>query len=86
MRESLLENVITQPSRWRSCPAAGAKQGFELLFLSFLTWPADRRAVQMMCARIGMVSAQGLIGSLREIFPRPAILLVAVALSAQTSR
>ena len=36
--------------------------------------------VQMMCARIGMVTGQGLAGALREKFPKPVMVLVCVAL------
>jgi len=37
-------------------------------------------AVQMMCARIGMVSGQGLARALRRKFPRPVVALMALAL------
>lgn len=67
------------PSGIATYSIAGAQRGFELLFLSFLTWPL-MGAVQMMCARIGMVSGQGLIGSLGKKFPRFVILLIAIAL------
>ncbi len=36
--------------------------------------------VQMMCARIGMVTGKGLAGALRDKFPKPLVGLVAVAL------
>ncbi len=37
-------------------------------------------AVQMMCARIGMVTGRGLIGALRQKFPRPLLVAAAGAL------
>ena len=37
-------------------------------------------AVQMMCARIGMVTGEGLAGALRKKFPRWAVVIAAVAL------
>jgi Mn2+/Fe2+ NRAMP family transporter len=37
-------------------------------------------AVQMMCARIGMVTGAGLAGALRKRFPRPVLVAAAVAL------
>jgi Mn2+/Fe2+ NRAMP family transporter len=37
-------------------------------------------AVQTMCARIGMVTGQGIAGALRHKFPRPVLFIAAVAL------
>lgn len=39
-------------------------------------------AVQMMCARIGMVTGQGLAGAFRHKFPRPIIIIISLALLA----
>jgi len=36
--------------------------------------------VQMMCARIGMVTGKGLAGALRDRFPRPVLIVVCLAL------
>jgi len=41
--------------------------------------------VQMMCARIGMVSGRGLAGAMHRKYPRPLILVAAVALFAANS-
>ncbi len=60
---------------------AGASQGLSLLYTSIFTWPL-MGAVQMMCARIGLVTGQGLIGSLEQKLPRPIILLIALSLFA----
>jgi Mn2+/Fe2+ NRAMP family transporter len=43
------------------------------------TWPLTI-AVQTMCARIGMVTGQGIAGALRHKFPRPVLVVAAVAL------
>lgn len=59
---------------------AGAQHGLSLLYTSFLTWPL-MAAVQVMCARIGMVTGQGLIYSLRKKFPRSIIWIFIFALS-----
>ena len=69
------------PSGIATYSIAGAKQGFELLFLAYLTWPL-MAAVQMMCARIGMVTGEWLTGSLRKKFPKPVIVLASSALFA----
>src|SRR5260370_16135232 len=58
---------------------AGAQLGLTLLWTALLTWPL-MAAVQMMCARIGMVSGQGLAGALRRKFPQAVLIGVAVAL------
>jgi NRAMP (natural resistance-associated macrophage protein)-like metal ion transporter len=58
---------------------AGAKSGTVLLWTAFLTWPL-MAAVQMMCARIGMVTGEGLAGALRKKFPRWLVALVTFAL------
>ena len=48
---------------------AGAQQGLALLYTALFTWPL-MATVQMMCARIGMVSGQGVVYSLRKKLPR----------------
>jgi len=58
---------------------AGAQLGTSLLWTAFLTWPL-MWAVQMMCARIGLVSGVGLAGALRKKFPRPLLVIAAVSL------
>jgi Mn2+/Fe2+ NRAMP family transporter len=39
-------------------------------------------AVQMMCARIGMVTGKGLGGALRDRFPKPLLIVICLALLA----
>ena len=60
---------------------AGAKHGFALLPLSFLTWPL-MAVVQLTCARIGMVTGEGLASVLRRKFPKPLVVLAAAGLFA----
>jgi len=58
---------------------AGAQNGITLLWTALLTWPL-MGAVQMMCARVGMVTGQGLAGALRKKLPRPFLIVISFAL------
>ena len=58
---------------------AGAQQGTTLLWTALLTWPL-MGTVQMMCARVGMVTGEGLAGALRKKLPKPFIVIVSFAL------
>src|SRR6266571_5764083 len=69
------------PSGVATYSIAGAQLGTSLLWTAFLTWPL-MAAVQMMCARIGMVTGQGLAGALRKRFPRWVLLIAALLLLA----
>ena len=53
------------PSGIATYSVAGAQFGTQLLWTALLTWPL-MAAVQMMCARIGMVTGQGLAGNFRQ--------------------
>ena len=66
------------PSGIATYSIAGSQFGTSLLWTAILTWPL-MAAVQMMCARIGMVTGRGLAAALRQRFPRPVILLAAAA-------
>jgi DNA polymerase/3'-5' exonuclease PolX len=55
--------------------------GEHLRETAFVTWPL-MAGVQMMCARIGMVSGYGLAEAFRKKFPRPLVALAALALLA----
>ena len=57
------------PSGVATYSAAGAQYGFALLWTVPLVLPL-MSAVQLMCARIGQVSGQGLAGVLRSYYPR----------------
>ena len=67
------------PSGIATYSVAGAQFGTTLLWTALFTWPL-MIAVQTMCARIGMVTGQGIAGALRHKFPRPVLLIAAVAL------
>ncbi|MGE5276805.1 MAG: Nramp family divalent metal transporter [Acidobacteriota bacterium] len=69
------------PSGIATYSVAGAQLGTSLLWTALLTWPL-MAAVQMMCARIGMVTGRGLAGALRKKYPRWLLLAVCVALLA----
>jgi NRAMP (natural resistance-associated macrophage protein)-like metal ion transporter len=56
------------PSGIATYSVAGAQFGTRLLWTAALTWPL-MAAVQMMCARIGKVTGQGLAGNLKARFP-----------------
>jgi NRAMP (natural resistance-associated macrophage protein)-like metal ion transporter len=67
------------PSGVATYSIAGAQLGTALLWTSLFTWPL-MAVVQMMCARIGMVTGRGLGSALMEKLPRSLVLLTAVAL------
>ncbi len=67
------------PSGIATYSVAGAQYGTALLWTALFTWPLTI-AVQTMCARIGMVTGQGIAGALRHKFPRPVLVVAAVAL------
>lgn len=67
------------PSGVATYSITGAQLGTSLLWTAFLSWPL-MATVQMMCARIGMVTGQGLAGALRKKFPRWILVVASVAL------
>jgi len=72
------------PSGIATYSIAGAQHGVALLWTALLTWPL-MAFVQMMCARIGMVTGRGLAGALHRKFPRKLVVVAAVALFAANS-
>jgi NRAMP (natural resistance-associated macrophage protein)-like metal ion transporter len=81
---SLGPGIITgaaddDPSGIATYSVAGAQLGTRLLWTALLTWPL-MAAVQMMCARIGMVSGEGLAGTLGKRFPRWLLIVFVAAL------
>jgi NRAMP (natural resistance-associated macrophage protein)-like metal ion transporter len=70
------------PSGIGTYASAGAAHGYALLWTAPLTFPL-MVAVQLICARIGLVSGQGLAGVLRRHYGRavlyPAVLALLVA-------
>src|ERR1700682_758685 len=67
------------PSGIATYSIAGAQHGLALLWTALITWPL-MAFVQMMCARIGMVSGRGLAGAMHHKYPRALILVAAIAL------
>lgn len=57
------------PSGVATYSAAGAQFGFALLWTAPVVLPL-MAAVQLMCARLGLVAGQGLAGVLRSYYPR----------------
>jgi len=60
---------------------AGAQLGTSMLWTALLTFPL-MAAVQMMCARIGMVTGEGLTTALRKKMPKAVLVLMGLALFA----
>jgi NRAMP (natural resistance-associated macrophage protein)-like metal ion transporter len=67
------------PSGIATYSIAGAQLGTAMLWTALITWPL-MGCVQFMCARIGMVTGQGLAGALRKKFPAPLLIIASLAL------
>lgn len=67
------------PSGIATYSTAGALLGTGQLWTALITWPL-MASVQMMCARIGMVTGRGLAGAFHHKFPKPLIAIFAAAL------
>ena len=72
------------PSGIATYSIAGAQLGTSLLWMTWFTWPL-MGFVQMMCARIGMVTGAGLAAGLSQKFPKPVLVIVSIALLAANS-
>src|ERR1039458_9292038 len=57
------------PSGISTYSVAGAVYGYAMLWVALLTFPL-MVAVQLMCARLGMVTGRGLVASVRMHYPR----------------
>src|SRR5215467_10420186 len=70
------------PSGITTYSIAGASLGYGMLWMSLVTFPLTA-AVQLICARIGLVTGRGLAAAIRNHYPRPflyvACLLLLVA-------
>jgi NRAMP (natural resistance-associated macrophage protein)-like metal ion transporter len=82
--KSLGPGIITgaaddDPSGIATYSVAGAQLGTGLLWTALLTWPL-MAAVQIMCARIGKVTGQGLAANFKLRFPRWLVLAFVTAL------
>ncbi len=58
------------PSGIATYSQAGAAYGLSTLWTSIVAFPL-MAAIQQMCARIGLVTSQGLTGTLKKYYPRP---------------
>jgi NRAMP (natural resistance-associated macrophage protein)-like metal ion transporter len=65
------------PSGIATYSQAGAAYGLSTLWTSILAFPL-MAAIQQMCARIGLVTSQGLTGTLKKHYPRPVLYLMLV--------
>jgi NRAMP (natural resistance-associated macrophage protein)-like metal ion transporter len=67
------------PSSVGTYSVVGAQFGTSILWTAVITWPLIA-AIQMVCARIGIVTGRGLARALGEKFPRPLVALISLAL------
>jgi NRAMP (natural resistance-associated macrophage protein)-like metal ion transporter len=67
------------PSGIATYSIAGARFGTKFLWTAPVLWPL-MAAAQMMCARIGLVTGRGLVGALRQKYPRWLLAIAAGAL------
>jgi NRAMP (natural resistance-associated macrophage protein)-like metal ion transporter len=63
------------PSGIATYSQAGAAYGLSTLWTSIIAFPL-MAAIQQMCARIGIVTSQGLTGTLKKHYPRPVLYLM----------
>ena len=67
------------PSGIGTYAVTGAGMGYSMLWLALVTFPL-MASMQFICAKIGMVSGEGLAGVLRRHYPRPVLYLVVLGL------
>ena len=63
------------PSGIATYSQAGAAYGLSTLWTALITFPL-MASIQEMCARIGLVTAQGLTGTLKTYYPKPVLYLM----------
>lgn len=63
------------PSGIATYSQAGAAYGLSTLWTSILAFPL-MTSIQQMCARIGIITEQGLTGTLKKHYPRPILYLM----------
>ena len=63
------------PSGIATYSQAGAQFGLATLWTAFITFPL-MAAIQEMCARIGVVTSQGLTSTIRNHYPKPILCLM----------
>ena len=65
------------PSGIATYSQAGAQFGLATLWTALVTFPL-MASIQEMCARIGLITSQGLTGTLKKNYPRPVLYLMLV--------
>ena len=65
------------PSGIATYSQAGAAYGLSTLWTSIVAFPL-MASIQQMCARIGLVTSQGLTGTLKKHYPRPILYIMLV--------
>jgi NRAMP (natural resistance-associated macrophage protein)-like metal ion transporter len=65
------------PSGIATYSQAGAQYGLSTLWTSIVAFPL-MASIQQMCARIGLVTSQGLTGTLKKHYPRPILYLMLI--------
>ena len=65
------------PSGIATYSQAGAAYGLSTLWTAIIAFPL-MAAIQQMCARIGLVTSQGLTGTLKKHYPKPILYLMLV--------
>lgn len=65
------------PSGIATYSQAGAAFGLSTLWTSIVAFPL-MAAIQQMCARIGLVTSQGLTGTLKKHYPRPLLYVLLI--------
>ncbi|MHB8853731.1 MAG: Nramp family divalent metal transporter [Ignavibacteriaceae bacterium] len=65
------------PSGIATYSQAGAAFGLATLWTALITFPL-MASIQEMCARIGLVTSQGLTGTLKKHYPRPVLYLMLI--------
>jgi NRAMP (natural resistance-associated macrophage protein)-like metal ion transporter len=65
------------PSGIATYSQAGAAYGLSTLWTSIVAVPL-MAAIQQMCAKIGLVTSQGLTGTLKKYYPRPVLYLMLI--------
>jgi len=65
------------PSGIATYSQAGAAFGLTTLWTSIIAFPL-MAAIQQMCARIGLVTSQGLTGTLKKHYPRPLLYVMLI--------
>src|SRR5713226_1654658 len=67
------------PSGITTYSVAGAVYGYGLLWTAIITFPL-MAAIQLICARIGLVTGRGLAGAIRQHYPRGFLYVACLAL------